>query len=120
MKDWSCAGKAGWSPTCKKSQNSIGGYRLKIKYKKLKRSIETFGYVEPVIWNKKTGNIVGGHQRFKVLKQEGAKEIECVVVDISSDEEKALNVALNKVSTLLLSRNIFGLSPVLSNKLSEN
>lgn len=68
------------------------------EYEKLKRSIETFGYVEPVIWNKKTGNIVGGHQRFKVLKQEGAKEIECVVVDISSDEEKALNVALNKVS----------------------
>ncbi len=68
------------------------------EYEKLKRSIETFGYVEPVIWNKKTGNIVGGHQRFKVLKQEGTKEIECVVVDISSDEEKALNVALNKVS----------------------
>ncbi len=68
------------------------------EYEKLKRSIETFGYVEPVIWNKKTGNIVGGHQRFKVLKQEGAKEIECVVVDISSDKEKALNVALNKVS----------------------
>ena len=68
------------------------------EYEKLKRSIETFGYVEPVIWNKKTGNIVGGHQRFKVLKQEGAKEIECVVVDISSDQEKALNVALNKVS----------------------
>ena len=51
-----------------------------------------------IIWNKKTGNIVGGHQRFKVLKQEGVKEIECVVVYISSDEEKALNVALNKVS----------------------
>lgn len=68
------------------------------EYEKLKRSIETFGYVEPVIWNKKTGNIVGGHQRFKVLKHQGAKEIECVVVDISLDEEKALNVALNKVS----------------------
>lgn len=68
------------------------------EYEKLKRSIETFGYVEPVIWNKKTGNIVGGHQRFKVLKHEGAKEIECVVIDIDSDEEKALNIALNKVS----------------------
>ncbi|MCD2347201.1 site-specific DNA-methyltransferase [Clostridium guangxiense] len=68
------------------------------EYEKLKRSIETFGYVEPVIWNKKTGNIVGGHQRFKVLKHEGAKEIECVVIDIDTDEEKALNIALNKVS----------------------
>ena len=33
------------------------------EYEKLKRSIEEFGYVEPVIWNQKTGNVVGGHQR---------------------------------------------------------
>ena len=37
------------------------------EYEKLKRSIEEFGYVEPVIWNEQTGNIVGGHQRAKVL-----------------------------------------------------
>ena len=37
------------------------------EYEKLRRSIEEFGYVEPVIWNKRTGNIVGGHQRYKVL-----------------------------------------------------
>ena len=37
------------------------------EYEKLKRSIEEFGYVEPVIWNQKTGNVVGGHQRLKVL-----------------------------------------------------
>ena len=37
------------------------------EYEKLKRSITEFGYVEPIIWNKRTGNIVGGHQRYKVL-----------------------------------------------------
>jgi DNA modification methylase len=68
------------------------------EYQKLKRSIETFGYVEPVIWNKKTGNIVGGHQRYKILKEQGTAEIECVVVDMDEAEEKALNIALNKVS----------------------
>lgn len=68
------------------------------EYEKLKRSIETFGYVEPVIWNKKTGHIVGGHQRFKILKEQGAAEIECVVVEMDEAEEKALNIALNKVS----------------------
>lgn len=68
------------------------------EYEKLKRSIEEFGYVEPVIWNQRTGNIVGGHQRAKVLVQQGATEIECVVVDLDDDKEKALNVALNKVS----------------------
>ena len=39
------------------------------EYEKLRRSIEEFGYVEPVIWNQRTGNIVGGHQRFKVLME---------------------------------------------------
>jgi len=68
------------------------------EYEKLKRSIEEFGYVEPVIWNKRTGNIVGGHQRFKVLVQMGAQEVDCVVVDLDPDKEKALNVALNKIS----------------------
>lgn len=68
------------------------------EYEKLRRSIEEFGYVEPVIWNKQTGNIVGGHQRFKILTEQGAKEIECVVVDMDVQKEKALNIALNKVS----------------------
>ncbi|KOA21160.1 DNA adenine methyltransferase YhdJ [Clostridium homopropionicum DSM 5847] len=68
------------------------------EYEKLKRSIETFGYVQPVIWNKKTGHIVGGHQRFKILKEQGVAEVECVVVEMDEAEEKALNIALNKVS----------------------
>lgn len=68
------------------------------EYEKLKKSIETFGYVEPVIWNERTGNIVGGHQRFKILKEQGVAEVDCVVVDMDEVEEKALNVALNKVS----------------------
>ena len=68
------------------------------EYEKLRRSIEEFGYVEPVIWNKRTGNIVGGHQRYKVLTALGYKEIDCVVVDLDEQREKALNVALNKIS----------------------
>jgi len=67
-------------------------------YEKLRKSMEEFGYVEPVIWNKQTGNIVGGHQRYKILTELGAKEIDCVVVDMDEQREKALNIALNKVS----------------------
>ena len=66
-------------------------------YEKIKKSLHTYGYVDPVIWNEVTGNIVGGHQRFKVLTAEGAKEIDCVVVHIEDpQDEKALNIALNK------------------------
>ena len=68
------------------------------EYEKLKRSISEFGYVEPVIWNKRTGNVVGGHQRLKVLLDTGITDIDCVVVDIDAEKEKALNVALNKIS----------------------
>ncbi len=53
------------------------------EYQKLKRSIEEFGYVEPVIWNKTTGNVVGGHQRLKVLLDLGHAEIDCVVVGLT-------------------------------------
>ena len=68
------------------------------EYEKLKRSLEQFGYVEPVIWNKATGRVVGGHQRLKVLIDMGITEVECVVVDLPEDKEKALNIALNKIS----------------------
>ena len=68
------------------------------EYEKLKRSIEQFGYVEPVIWNKATGRVVGGHQRLKVLMDMGMTEVDCVVVEMDEDKEKALNIALNKIS----------------------
>jgi len=68
------------------------------EYEKLKRSIEQFGYVELVIWNKMTGRVVGGHQRLKVLIDMGITEVECVVVELPEDKEKALNIALNKIS----------------------
>lgn len=68
------------------------------EYEKLKRSIEQFGYVEPVIWNKTTGRVVGGHQRLKVLMDMGMTEVDCVVVEMDEEKEKALNIALNKIS----------------------
>ncbi|MGX7092401.1 site-specific DNA-methyltransferase [Hutsoniella sourekii] len=68
------------------------------EYDQLKQSLETFGYVEPVIWNERTGRVVGGHQRLKVLQELGHDTIDCVVVNLEESDEKALNVALNKIS----------------------
>ena len=67
------------------------------EYEKLRRSLQEFGYVEPVIWNERTGYVVGGHQRLKVLRQLGETEIDCVIVDLPEGQEKALNVALNRI-----------------------
>ena len=44
--------------------------------------MQEFGYVEPIVWNKRTGNIVGGHQRYKILIDMGMQEVDCVVVDL--------------------------------------
>lgn len=68
------------------------------EYEKLKRSMEQFGYVDPVIWNKTTGRVIGGHQRLKVLVDLGLKEVDCVVVEMDEEREKALNIALNKIN----------------------
>lgn len=67
-------------------------------YEKLKRSIETFGYVEPIIYNERSGTVVGGHQRLSVLRDLGETEVECVIVNMDEEDEKALNIALNKVN----------------------
>lgn len=45
------------------------------EYQKIARSIEKYGCVEPIIWNEKTGNVIGGHQRLKVLAATGARTI---------------------------------------------
>ena len=68
------------------------------EFEKLKRSLDEFGYVEPVIWNHTTGRTVGGHQRITALKTLGYDTIDCVVVELDETREKALNVALNKIS----------------------
>lgn len=41
---------------------------------------------------------MGGHQRYKILKDLNYQDAECVVVDLDDNQEKALNVALNKIS----------------------
>ena len=67
-----------------------------IEYKKIKRSIEEFGYVDPIIVNKDM-TVIGGNQRLKVLKELDYKKVDCVLVDLSKTKEKALNIALNKI-----------------------
>lgn len=61
----------------------------------LAASIDRWGCVEPIIWNQRSGNVVGGHQRLDALIARGDAETDVVVVDLDAAEEKALNIALN-------------------------
>ena len=64
-------------------------------YERLKRSLREFDLVQPIVWNERTGHVVGGHQRLQVLQDDGATEVQVSVVSLPLEREKALNVALN-------------------------
>ncbi|MCA9293202.1 MAG: DNA modification methylase [Phycisphaerales bacterium] len=68
------------------------------RFEKLVKSVDEFGLVEPLVWNERTKNLVGGHQRLKVLQAQGAVTAPVVVVNLSPEREKALNLALNKIA----------------------
>ncbi len=67
------------------------------EFEKIRRSIVEFGYVDPIIVNKDY-TIIGGHQRATVLKSLGYTEVDVVLVEVDKIKEKALNIALNKIS----------------------
>ena len=67
------------------------------EWEKLKRSIQKLGFADPVVVNKDM-TIIGGHQRVNVAASLGYTEVPCSVVDLNKDDEKALNVALNKIT----------------------
>jgi ParB-like chromosome segregation protein Spo0J len=66
-------------------------------YRKLRQSLERFGLVEPLIWNERTGHIVGGHARLRILQDLGHDAVPVSVVNLSDTEERALNVLLNNL-----------------------
>lgn len=63
----------------------------------LKNNIKEFGLVDPLVINKDM-TIIGGHQRFKACLELGHKSIPCIVLDLTKSKEKALNLALNKIT----------------------
>ena len=67
------------------------------EYEKIKQSLLKFGYVDPIIVNKDM-TVIGGHQRLTVLKDLDYETAKCVIVDLPKEDEKALNIALNKIT----------------------
>lgn len=61
----------------------------------LGNSIDKFGLLIPIVWNKITGNIVGGHQRYKHLMEAGETETDVVVVELDANDEVSANITLN-------------------------
>lgn len=64
-------------------------------YRKLEKSLREFGLVDPLVWNERTGRVVGGHARLAILKSMGITEVPVSIVNLTDAREKALNVILN-------------------------
>jgi len=68
------------------------------EYEKLKKSVQTDGMVENLVWNKQTGHVVGGNQRLKVALELNLQVVPVCIVDMPLSKEKSLNLRLNKIS----------------------
>lgn len=71
--------------------------------KRLKKGLRKFGLVETLVWNKRTGNLVSGHQRLSIVDElEKSKDYEITVsaIDVDEKDEMALNVQLNNASMM--------------------
>lgn len=64
----------------------------------LRRSLRYFGFVEPVVVNRRLGHVVGGHQRIRAAQEEGFTDLPVVFVELDEPSEKQLNLALNRIS----------------------
>ena len=67
------------------------------EYEKIKASIEEYGFADPLVVNADM-TIIGGHQRLSCAIDLGYTEVPCAVVDVDKTREKALNIALNKIT----------------------
>lgn len=65
---------------------------------KLMESLKRFGAVEPAVFNRVTGELVGGHMRVNAARILGWESYPTVFVDLSRDEQRTLNLALNRIA----------------------
>ena len=69
--------------------------------KRLRKGIREYGLVAPITWNRRTGNVVGGHQRLKqldALERSDEYDLTVAVIDVDEREEAKINVQLNNPS----------------------
>ena len=64
----------------------------------LTRSISEFGLIDPIIVRREDKTVVGGHQRLVAARRLGLKKVPVVFVDLSQEQARLLNLALNKIS----------------------
>lgn len=67
----------------------------KSQFEALRESLDKFGFVDPIVANKKNNVIIGGHQRVKVWQDLGNEMVPVFWVDLDEAQERELNIRLN-------------------------
>ncbi|HEX7580080.1 MAG TPA: ParB N-terminal domain-containing protein, partial [Thermoanaerobaculia bacterium] len=63
----------------------------------LTRSLRRFGFVQPVLARRQDGTVIGGHQRLIAARRLGLATVPVIWLDISVNQARLLNLALNKI-----------------------
>jgi len=64
----------------------------------LTRSLRQFGFVQPVLARREDGIVIGGHQRLVAARRLGLTTVPVTYLDLSTEQARLLNLALNKIS----------------------
>jgi ParB-like chromosome segregation protein Spo0J len=91
----------------RRSQLKAAAYNPRIigeaEKRKLRAGLKRHGLVAPITFNRRTGNVVGGHQRLAALdglEDSPDYELDVAVIDVSEAEEKEINILLNNASAM--------------------
>jgi ParB-like chromosome segregation protein Spo0J len=103
---------AGYNPRIRLTKGSE-------KYESLRRSLVEFGETGGIVWNERSGNIVGGHQRYFVLLDEGIEEADVTVMDLDDQHERALNIRLNQPASTWDSQGLEAAYAAINNELRQ-
>ena len=82
----------------------------------LTRSLQEWGFVQPVLARREDKTVIGGHQRLVAARRLGYRTVPVVWLDVTQDQARLLNLALNKISgewdKELLARLLADLKPI--------
>ena len=82
----------------------------------LTKSLQTYGFIQPVLARREDKTVIGGHQRLTAARRLGYKTVPVIFLEITLEQARLLNLSLNKISgdwdNELLSRLLADLAPV--------
>lgn len=72
----------------------------KLQQETLDEQMQEIGWIQPVIINQRTGNLVDGHLRVLLARREGLSHVPATIIDISEEEEKIALASFDSITIM--------------------